>query len=95
MLYNSILYFFGKNRKICDFITAENFYLFKCMLQCFFFYVDSSTNYCILGNFPLEKFKKNSSFYKNVRKVSGSRESSLIVLVSYDVEVTLKVCKAV
>lgn len=60
-----------------------------------FFYVDSSTNYCILGNFPLEKFKKNSFFYKNVRKVSGSRESSLIVLVSYDVEVTLKVCKAV
>lgn len=42
------------------------------MLQ-WFFYVGFSTNYCILGEFPLEKFKK-SFYYKNVGEVSGSIE---------------------
>lgn len=60
------------------------------MLQ-WFFYVDSSTNYCILGKFPLEKCKK-SLFCKNVGDVSGSTESSLMVLVSCNMEATLEVC---
>lgn len=64
------------------------------MLHCFC-HVDSSTNYCILGKFPLKKFKKIPFFYKNVREVSGSRESSLMMLGSYNMEVALEVCKAV